>query len=290
MPKTKANGIELCYETFGSSDDPAMLLIMGLGAQMIAWPDEFCELLASAGFHVIRYDNRDVGESTWFDDAGSPDVGAAFSGNATPAYTLEDMADDAGGLLEALGIGTAHIVGVSMGGMIAQLVAAQHSSRTLSLCSIMSTPGGQDSTPPTEAAMQALMAPRPTTREQAIETALNARKVIGSTGFPADEDKLREQAARAYDRANHPEGMMRQMVAIMSSPSRVELLGNVAVPTVVIHGTVDPLVPPDNGDKTAKAIPGADLVTVDGMGHDLPEGAWPQIVDAIVANTAKVSA
>ena len=284
MTKVKANGIDIEYETFGSSDDPPLLLIMGLGAQLIFWPDEFCQALADHRFHVIRYDNRDVGLSTWFDDAGDPDIMAAFSGNGSPAYTLADMADDAAALLDALGIESAHIVGVSMGGMIAQTLTVRHPAKVRSLASIMSHIGGDDAVPPTPEAMGVLMVPRPNDRDEVIELAVKASAVIGSSGFDRDEARTREVAGRSYDRAYHPAGMLRQLVAIMSSPSRKESLASVSVPTVVIHGTADTLVPPQNGKITADAIPGAQLVEVDGMGHDLPEGAWPQLVDAIVAN------
>lgn len=289
MTKVKANGIEIEYETFGSSDDPPLLLIMGLGAQLTFWPDEFCSGLAERGFYVIRYDNRDVGLSTWFDDAGQPDIVAAFSGNGTPAYTLADMADDAAGLLGALGIDAAHIVGASMGGMIAQTLTVRHPEKVLSLASIMSNTGGDDAVPPTPEAMGVLMVARPNNRDEVIELAVKASAVIGSTGFDRDEERTREVAAAAYDRAYHPDGMLRQLVAIMSAPSRKESLASVKAPTVVIHGTSDTLVPPQNGKMTADAIAGAKLVEIDGMGHDLPEGAWPQIIDAVVANTEKTA-
>ena len=287
MTKAPANGIEIEYETFGSPDDPPLLLIMGLGAQLTFWPDDFCSGLAERGFYVIRYDNRDVGLSTYFDDAGQPDIVAAFSGNGSPAYTLADMADDAAGLLDALGIDTAHVVGVSMGGMIAQTLTVRHPAKVLSLASIMSHTGGDDAVPPTPEAMGVLMVPRPNNRDEVIELAVKASAVIGSTGFDRDENKTREVAAASFDRAYHPDGMLRQMVAIMSAPSRKESLRSVSVPAVVIHGTADTLVPPQNGKMTADAIPGAQLVEIDGMGHDLPEGAWPQIIGAVVANTAK---
>jgi pimeloyl-ACP methyl ester carboxylesterase len=289
MTKVKANGIDIEYETFGSQDHPPLLLVMGLGAQLIQWPDDFCAQLAGHGFFVIRYDNRDVGLSTHFDEAGEPDVVAAMGGNASPAYTLEDMAADGAGLLDALGIGAAHIVGASMGGMIAQTIDIRHPEKVLTLCSIMSNTGGETSVPPTPEAMAALMGPRPNNREEVIEMAVKATAIIGSTGFDRDEDMTREMAGRSFDRAYHPEGMMRQLVAIMAAPSRVDALKSVSVPTVVIHGTSDTLVPPQNGRLTAEAIPGATLVEVEGMGHDMPVGAWPQVLGAIVSN-AGVSA
>lgn len=276
MPKTSANRIEICYETFGSVDHAPLLLIMGLGAQMIQWPDPFCERLSDRDFAVTRFDNRDVGESTWFDDA-----------EGQPPYTLDDMADDAAGLLEALDIDAAHVVGASMGGMIAQLLAIRHPQRVLSLCSIMSTPGGEAEEPPAPEVMDIFTRPAPTNRDEAMDAGLEARRVVGSTAFPVDEARVRELAGRAYDRAFHPAGLMRQLAAIMAAPGRAEALASLTVPTVVVHGSVDPLVRPSGGRRTAEAVPGAELVVIEGMGHDLPEGAWPMILDAIETNAAK---
>jgi pimeloyl-ACP methyl ester carboxylesterase len=271
MTTAKSNGIELCYETFGSSDDPALLLVMGLGAQMIAWPDTFCEALASRGFHVIRYDNRDVGLSTKLEGQ---------------TYSLDDMADDAAGLLDALGIGAAHVVGASMGGMISQVLAIRHPAKVLTLTSIMSSAGGEDAAPPSPEAMAVLMAQRPETRDDVIEMAVQARRVIGGKGWPIDEAKTRADAARAYDRMYYPEGFLRQITAIMSAPSRVAALGELTMPVLVIHGTDDTLVPPDNGRITAKAVPHAELIEIEGMGHDLPEPVVPQLVEAIVKHAS----
>ncbi|MDQ1395699.1 MAG: hypothetical protein QOG64_958 [Acidimicrobiaceae bacterium] len=290
MPNVPANGIEIEYDEFGSKSDPALLLIMGLGAQMIAWDEEFCRLLAGRGFRVIRYDNRDIGLSTKIEDAPQPDLGAAMSGDPSSAgYTLADMADDAAGLLDALGITAAHIAGASMGGMIAQQFAIRHPAKTLSLCSIMSTTGDRNVGQATPEAMGALMSPPPTNREEAIERGLAASKVIGSTGFPFDEERIKQRTGEAFDRSFYPIGMARQLVAIMASPDRTPDLAKVDVPTVVIHGGADPLVTPSGGEATAKAIPGAELLTIEGMGHDLPQGVWPQVVDAIAANAGRAN-
>jgi pimeloyl-ACP methyl ester carboxylesterase len=290
MAKVPANGIEIEYETFGSPDDPTLLLVMGLGAQLIAWPDEFCEQLAARGLFVIRYDNRDVGLSTKFDDAPATSAAETFGGGGQAAYTLDDMADDAAGLLDALGRDTAHVVGASMGGMIAQLIALRHGERVSSLTSIMSHPGGTDAVSPTPEALEVLVAPRPANRDEVIELAVKARQVIGGKGWPLDEDRIRADAARAYDRCYLPAGFLRQMAAIMASPSRVEALGQLEMPVLVLHGLDDTLVPPENGRRTAEAIPNAVLIEVEGMGHDMPEGAWPQLVEAIVANTERAPA
>ena len=278
----KANGIEIAYETFGDPGARPLLLVMGLGAQMIVWQDEFCTAIAERGFHVVRFDNRDAGLSTHMHDAPEPDVAAAMGGDYTSAtYTLDDMADDSVGLLAELGIDAAHVVGASMGGMIAQTIAIRHPQRVLSLTSIMSTPGPRVA-PPTEAAAAALMAPPAMSREEAIERAIAATKVIGSPGFPPDEEWIAESAGVAYDRAFDPPGFARQFVAIQASGDRTEQLSGVRVPTLVVHGADDPLVTLPGGEATAAAIPDAELVVIPGMGHNLPRQVWPQVVDAIV--------
>ena len=287
MSRAQANGIDLEYEDFGDPSKPTLLLVMGLGAQMIVWDDRFCQQLADRGFHVIRYDNRDVGLSTKFDDAPAPDLAAALGGDgSSAAYLLGDMADDGIGLLDALGIDNAHIVGASMGGMIVQEMAIRHPDRVLSLCSIMSTTGDRSVGQPTPEAMSALMAAPPQTRDEALDLAVQAQKVIGGT-YPLDETRVRERAGLSYDRMNYPIGMARQLVAIMASPDRTPKLQELDVPTLVIHGEVDPLVTLSGGEATAKAVPGAELLVVPGMGHDTPEQVWPQLIDAIVANTEK---
>ena len=278
----KANGIEIAYETFGSPDARPLLLVMGLGAQMIVWHDDFCAALADRDFHVLRYDNRDAGLSTHLHDAPPPDVAGAMAGDRTTAsYTLDDMADDAAGLLDELGIPSAHVVGASMGGMIAQTLAIRHPGRVRSLTSIMSTPSPRIGSP-TEAAAAALMAAPPTSREEAIERALASSKVIGSPGFPPDEEWLVEAAGIAYDRAFDPLGVARQLVAIQASGDRTEQLREVRVPTLVVHGEDDPLVQLAGGRATAEAVPDAELIVIPGMGHSMPRQVWPQIVDAVV--------
>ena len=281
MPRAKANEIEIEYETFGDPADRPILLIAGLGSQMISWDDAFCAHLAERGFHVIRFDNRDSGLSTWMDDAGYPDMAAALSGNPKPAYQLDDLADDAAGLLDALGVGAAHIVGASMGGFIAQLVAINHPDRVLSLTSIMSGPGGTDAVPPKPEGAAVLVVTPPETREQRIEQAIAIRRVLLGSGDPFEEAFERARAGRAYDRAYHPVGFGRQLIAILAAKGRVERLKQVRVPTLVIHGVDDVLVPVENGRLVADAVPGARLVEFDGMGHDLPKRVWPQVLDAI---------
>jgi pimeloyl-ACP methyl ester carboxylesterase len=288
MPNVKANGIQIEYDTFGDKSNPPLLLIMGLGAQMIAWDTEFCEQIADRGFHVIRFDNRDVGLSTHFDDAPPPDIAAAMGGDGSSAsYKLTEMAADAAGLLDAIGIKAAHIVGASMGGMIAQTFAIEHPDKTLSLCSIMSTTGDQTVGQPTAEAMGALLGAPPQTAEEAADRAVLAAQIIGGKGYPLDEARSRERAIEAWNRNHDPVGFARQLVAIMASGDRTPKLGGVKAPTVVIHGVDDTLVTPSGGVATAKAIPGAELVNVEGMGHDLPVQVWPQVVDAIVKNAEK---
>ena len=288
MPTTPANGIELEFESFGNDDDPTILLIMGLGAQMTAWDTGFIGQLVERGFRVVRFDNRDCGLSTKIEGGPRPDVMAAMQGDTSSAsYTLSEMAADAAGLLDALGISAAHIVGASMGGMIAQTFAIGHPDRTLSVCSIMSTTGDASVGGATPEAISVLLAPPATTKAEAMDRAEAASKVIGAKGLPVDVAKIRQRAADAFERMNHPMGVGRQIVAIRASGDRTAKLGELDVPTVVIHGTDDTLVTPNGGEATAKAIPGADLVIVEGMGHDLPEAAWPQVIEAIIDNAGK---
>jgi pimeloyl-ACP methyl ester carboxylesterase len=282
MTSATANGISIEYETFGDPGAPPVLLIMGLGCQLTAWDPDFCRALAAAGFFVIRYDNRDVGLSTWFDDAGDPDVGALLAGTASSPYAIADLAADAAGLLDALGITSAHIVGVSMGGMIAQTFAIDFPERTRTLVSIMSTTGDPTVGQPHPDALATLMVPPATSREEAIEQSVTTWRVIGSTGFPFDEDRVREQAATDYERGFHPAGTARQLAAIITQPDRTKELSVLDVPALVIHGEADPLVDPSGGQATAAAIPGATLDLVPGMGHDLP----PERTDQLVADLA----
>ncbi|MGO8827052.1 MAG: alpha/beta fold hydrolase [Acidimicrobiales bacterium] len=284
MPTAHVNGIDIEYVTDGDPAAPSLLLVMGLGAQLITWPQGFVDGLRDRGFFVIRYDNRDSGLSTKFE--GLPDIAALFTGDPSSApYRVEDMADDAVALLTELGVAKAHVVGASMGGMITQALVINHADRFLSACSIMSTTGDRSVGAPTGEAMTALLRPVATNREEAIAASLEGSAVIGSPGYPQDESILRQRAADAYDRSYCPEGMVRQLAAILASPDRTEGLHGVRIPFLVIHGESDPLVTPSGGQATAAAVPGSKLITFPGMGHDLPEPLWGDVIDAIVANT-----
>ena len=295
MSRVTANGIQIEYETFGNPSGRPLLLIIGLGGQMIHWDDDLCKDLAESGHYVIRFDNRDVGLSTKFDEAGVPNLvetfGKIMQGEIIkPPYTLDDMADDAVGLLDALGIRKAHICGMSMGGMIAQTIVIRHLSRVLSLISIYSTTGNPEVPQPKPEVIGMLIAPPPNEREANIEHMLGVFKTIAGPGFPLDEKWTRKIMAKSYDRCFYPQGMVRQLVAILTQVNRVPALASVKVPTLVVHGTSDPLVPVEGGKDTAKAIPGAQLMLIEGMGHDLPHGgAWPRIVEAIAAHTLKAT-
>jgi pimeloyl-ACP methyl ester carboxylesterase len=276
------NGITLCYETFGEPSAPPVLLVMGLGMQMLAWDERFCRRLAERGFYVIRYDNRDVGRSTLFSDVRPPTLRELATRRIPrPAYKLADMALDGAGLLSALQLENAHVVGASMGGMIAQSMAARHPGRVRSLTSIMSNTGARWSGQPALRAYPFLLGRAPTEREAYVEHALKMWALIGSPGFDRDVAELREQLGTAYDRAYLPEGTARQLAAIIASGDRRAELRAVRAPTLVIHGEADRLVSPSGGRATAKAIAGARLLTIPGMGHDLPQGVWPQVLDAV---------
>ena len=288
MPVAAANGIDIAYDEVGDPEAPAVLLVMGLGTQMIAWPEAFCGALAKRGFRVIRFDNRDIGLSTKIEQAAPVDLFAAFAravaGQPVDApYSLNDMAADTVGLMDALGIGRAHVVGASMGGMIAQIVAARYPNRTRSLTSIMSSSGDPSLPQGKPEAVSALLAPRPQADDRAgiIEASMKILRVIGSPGFPTPEAELRAKVEQAVNRSYYPPGIGRQMLAILASGSRVELLKQIKVPTLVIHGEDDPLVPLEAGQDTARHVAGAKLKTVPGMGHDLADGLLPILVDAI---------
>jgi pimeloyl-ACP methyl ester carboxylesterase len=276
--------VELCYERFGDPAAPAVLLIMGLGTQMIAWHEDFCGMLVDRGFHVIRFDNRDCGRSTWFDSVPPPGMLELLRRKPRrPAYTLDDMADDAAGLLDHLEIERAHIVGVSMGGMIAQVLAGRHRDRVHSLVSIMASVGSRWSGQPAFRAYPLLLRPLPRHREAYIKAAEKVFRVIGSPGFPRDEAHIRELLGRSWERGLTAAGTGRQMAAILASGNRTSALRRITAPTLVIHGTADKLVSVSGGRATARAIPGARLMLIEGMGHDLPRGAWPRLVDGIAA-------
>lgn len=289
MSKAAANGIQIEYETFGDPSAWPLLLIGGLADQLIHWDNDLCRDLSQRGHYVIRFDNRDAGLSTKFDQAGVADLGTLTRGQqSSPPYTLDDMADDGVGLLDALGIRKAHICGASMGGMIAQTVAIRHPSRVLSLISIYSTTGNKDLPPPKPKMMELLLAPAPPEREAYIEHMVDLFKAMAGPGFAFDEAWTRMITARAYDRSYCPEGTGRQLLAVMTQGNRKKALASVTVPTLVIHGTDDPVVPVEAGRDTAEAIPGAQLMLIEGMGHDLPHGgAWPRIVVAIAAHTLR---
>jgi pimeloyl-ACP methyl ester carboxylesterase len=276
--------IRLCYETFGEPADPAMLLVMGLGTQMVGWHEDFCRELAGSGFFVIRFDNRDIGRSSRV-DAPPPTLRQLLTRSPRAgAYRLSDMAADAVGLLDHLGVGSAHVVGASMGGMIAQTIAACYPQRVRSLASIMSNTGNRWRGQPHLKLYPLFLRRAPQDREGYVDHIATVFSAIGSPGFPRDIDEIREVARTSYDRGHDPDGGARQLGAIVASGDRTAELRRITVPTVVIHGTSDRLVSPSGGRATVKAIRGARLVTIEGMGHDLPRGAWPRIIGAIVGN------
>jgi pimeloyl-ACP methyl ester carboxylesterase len=280
-----AGQVSIAYETFGSPDDPPLVLVMGIATQMLGWPDGFCQALADDGFHVIRFDNRDVGLSTHFHDAPVPDD--VFTDRQAP-YLLADMADDTAGLLDALGLDRVHLVGLSMGGMIAQEVALRHPERLLSLTSIMSTPAANVGEPTPEA-IAALLAPSPATAAEAADRMVETYRIVGSPAYPVAEEWLRGMAEESFRRSNDPKGVVRQFAAVIVSPDRRPGLAAVTVPTLVIHGEQDPLIQPDGGRATADAVPGARLVTYPGMGHDLPEALWPAITGEITDHARRAA-
>ncbi|MHA2247586.1 MAG: alpha/beta fold hydrolase [Candidatus Hodarchaeales archaeon] len=282
----KANDIEIVYDSFGKQSDPPMLLIMGLSMQMIGWDEPFCVELAKRGYWVIRFDNRDVGLSTKFEEAGIPDLMElmlkAQQGEVIEApYTLSDMAADAVGLLDVLNIDTAHIVGASMGGMIGQTIAINYPERVKTLTSIMSSTGNPELPQPGPEALSILITTPPSERAENIDYSVETWRVLNGPKFSLDEDLIRERAGRAFDRCYYPAGSVRQIAAILSSGSRKEELKNVKAPTLVIHGDVDPLVPVVGGKETASSIPRAELLIIEGMGHSIPVEVAPRIIEAI---------
>jgi pimeloyl-ACP methyl ester carboxylesterase len=281
----RVGDLDICYETFGDPGAPPMLLVMGLGAQMVLYDDRFCEGLAERGFFVIRFDNRDVGRSTILRERGVPSRMQLFMRDRRGAkYSLDDMAGDAAGLIRELDIGAAHVVGVSMGGMIAQLLAIQHPRRVRSLVSIMSTTGNRRVGQAHPRLWPRMLRRMRLDREGYIRDFIETYQTIGSTVYPPDPSRMRERAERCFDRGLHPSGSARQLAAIITAYDRTPFLAELDLPTTVIHGSADPLVRPSGGRATASAIPGARLVMLDGMGHDMPPQLWPQIMDAIAAN------
>ena len=284
MPRAHGNGVELEYETVGDPTGRPLLLVQGLGAQLISVEDGLCQELASRGFLVIRYDNRDAGLSTWFDHARPVNLAAVWGGDySTLAYTLEDMADDAVAVLDAAGVEAAHVAGISLGGMIAQLLATRHPARVRSLASIMSTTGDRAVGQPTGEAASVLLSSMPGDRERFIEQAVvNTRAISTGTAYAFDEEAVRRGAARGYDRAYHPKGTGRQFAAILAAGDRTQALGQIRVPTLVVHGEEDQVIGVSGGEATAAAIPGARLLRVPGLGHELPPGFWPTLADTLV--------
>ncbi len=285
------SGVRIAYDSFGSAGDPPLLLVMGLGMQMVGWDERFCELLVARGFRVIRFDNRDVGLSTKFDAAGRPRILAGALGISRNApYRLADMAADAAGLLDHLGIGAAHVAGASMGGMIAQTLAACHPERVRSLCSIMSGPGGRRrATMPRLAVAGTLLARPPRDREAYAEHVVELFGRIGSPGYAADPERLRRLALISYDRCFNPLGGARQLMAILASGDRSAELRAISAPTLCIHGRCDRLLPPAGGELVAAAIPAARLELIDGMGHDLPVQLWPELAAMIAENAGRAT-
>jgi pimeloyl-ACP methyl ester carboxylesterase len=294
--QTTANGISITYEDKGPKDAPAILLVMGLGGQLTLWPDEFVDALNAHGFRTIRYDNRDVGLSTRFDAAGVPNLKWMFVKSmlrlpVRPAYTLADMAADGIALLDHLGIAKAHIVGASMGGMISQHIAERYPGRVLSLTSIMSTTGNPKLPRANKEAM-AVLANRPMSGdpEAMIAYSVRAARVIGSPAYPAEEERLQRRVRGDFERGWYPQGVARQMAAIVADGDRRAMLKTITAPTLVIHGEADPLVPLAGGQDTAASIPGARLMTIPGMGHDLPLALVDTLADAIADHARELAA
>ena len=299
MPDVQANGLSLHYESLGSEEHPAILLVMGLSMQMIMWPDALCELLIARGFRVIRFDNRDIGLSSHLDHFGVPNIPVQFLRfmarlPVRAPYRIDDMARDTAGLIEALGLRRPHVVGASMGGMIAQNLAAQFPGMAASLTSIMSTTGRRDLPQPKWKTRRALLRPpaKPGDVEGAIERMMNVLRIIGSRTYPPDPKALREICERHVLRSNHPEGGMRQLLAVAASDDRSAIVRRIRIPTLVIHGDEDPLIPPACGRDTAQAIRAgggaAVLSIVAGMGHDFPVPLLPSIADAIADHCRRV--
>jgi pimeloyl-ACP methyl ester carboxylesterase len=281
--------VDIVYETIGDPSDPPLLLVMGLGMQLIHWDLELCEQLAERGFHVIRFDNRDAGLSTKV-SAPVPNVMRLMAGLPTKVpYLLSDMAADTFGLLDHLGIERAHVVGTSMGGMIAQQMAIEMPERVLSLASMMSTTGDRVVGTPKLRVWSVLTRRAPNDRDAYIEYFARVFRMIGSPAYRVDEERVRDLAGATYDRCHHPAGTGRQLAAVLASGSRTAALKELDLPAVVIHGEADPLLPLRGGRATANAIPGAELITIPGMGHDLPKELWPTFVEAIVGNAARAA-
>ncbi|MDP4641270.1 MAG: alpha/beta fold hydrolase [Pseudomonadales bacterium] len=290
MASITANSISIEYETFGNPADRPLLLIMGLGAQLTRWPEAFCQLLAARGQYVVRFDNRDVGLSQKFDAAGVPNMAQIFAQamageSVSAAYNLSDMASDAAGLLDALGITAAHVCGASMGGMIAQVMALEHGARVKSLTSIMSTTGNPTLPSATPAASAALMSAAGTKLEEVLARAVTVARATGGSAFPVTDAEIRQRAQADFERSFYPVGVARHMAAIAATGNRKPRLQTLVMPTLVLHGKDDPLVPLTGGIDTHEAISGSILKVFEGMGHNLPEPLWPELVLAISDHT-----
>ena len=290
MPNVFANDIQIEYETFGEPSSQALLLIAGIGGQMIGWDEELCKKWAQKGLYVIRFDNRDVGLSTKMEEAGVPDLAAVVNAinngeKVNVPYTIGDMADDAVGLLDALKIDKAHICGISMGGIITQTISFKHPSRVRSMTQIYSTTGNPQLPQPKPEVLELLLTPPPPERDGYIDYMMKFYKTIHGPGFPFDEAWHRQLAGLSYDRALYGPGKARQFAAILAQGNRKPLLASITAPALVIHGADDPLIPVTAGIDSAEAIPGAKLMIIEGMGHDMPhDGAWPRIVEAVTAH------
>jgi pimeloyl-ACP methyl ester carboxylesterase len=288
MARAQANGIELEYDAFGDEKKPVVLLVNGFSLQMIWWEEDFCRELATRGFRVVRFDNRDVGLSSKITGKPAPSVPAILMGDrSSVAYALDDMARDAVGLLDALGVEKAHVVGRSMGGMIAQLVAIQHPTRVASLCSIMSTTGSPAVGQAAPHILPIIMAPTPSDRAGFLDRSVEVWRALSSPAHPLDVERVRSLAGRSFDRCFDPDGAARQIAAIITASDRTNGLEGVCVPTLVIHGRDDLLVAPSGAEATARAVPNAKLLLIAGMGHELAPRVWPEVIDAIVTNASR---
>jgi pimeloyl-ACP methyl ester carboxylesterase len=281
VPTTKANDVELCYEFVGDERDPVLVMICGHGTQLISWDDRLVDRFVALGIRVLRFDNRDVGLSTHFDDLATPDPWAiAFGDRSTVPYEIEDLADDTAGMLGSLGLDRVHVLGMSMGGMVAQSLAIRHPDVVASLTSIMSSPDPLRVGTPSDEVIERWLLPAPTTREAAIERAVASWYVEGSPELGVDEPWIADVVGRHFDRARDPAGVARQLGAIVASEDRRPALAGLDVPTLVVHGAVDPVITVQGGEATANAIRGARLVVIDKMGHDLPAAMWPELLES----------
>jgi pimeloyl-ACP methyl ester carboxylesterase len=286
----QANGIEIAYETFGKSSDPPMLLVMGLGTQMLGWPDELCEQLAAEGFYVVRFDNRDIGLSTHLHETPAPDIIRVALRRLKPPYRIEDMATDAIAFIEAMELGPVHLVGASMGGFIAQSIVLDRPDLVRSLTLIMTSTGSRRVGHTAPKIIATVLRRKPAEgRLAAIDASVDMFRLIGSPAYPMDEDFHRDLAGRSYDRGYDPAGAQRQLAATVAQTNRTSALASVAVPTLVMHGLSDPLVSASGGLALARVIPGAKFVGYQGMGHDFPRALWPDFAREIVDNTKRIN-